>query len=126
MVLPVINGKECTSKSSVRQLSDFQFAAIDNFPDNKLYRVWSAVYNGFKKTESKIKQCVSLLNKNKAEPKEIVTAQNEPIKASSTLTDFHLPSIFQENAKKILNEERSLKEMVTSKVDADCMENLGT
>ena len=131
MVLPIITGKKCTSKLSVRQFSDFQFPPIDNLPENKLNRVWSTLYSGFQKTESKIKQCAnSLLNKNKAEHKEIVTGKNEKPTKQASSTDFHLPSIFQENAKKILNEERSLKEMVASKADADSMEkslsNLGT
>ena len=129
MVLPVVTGKECMSKLSARQFSDFQFPPIDNWQDSKLNRVWSTVYSGFQETESKIKQCASLLYKNKAERNEIVTEKNEkPI--NQTSTDFHLPSIFQGNAKKILNEERSLKEMVASKGDADSMEkslsNLGT
>jgi hypothetical protein len=110
MVLPVITGKECTSKLSVRQFSDFQFPPINDVSDNKLNRVWSTVCSGFLKTESKIKQCASFLCKNKTENKEIVER------------DFHLPSIFQGNAKNILNEERSLKEMIASKPNVDPME----
>jgi hypothetical protein len=118
MVLPVITGKECTSKLSVRQFSDFQFPPINNLPDSKLNRVWSTVYSGFLKTESKIKQCASSLYK--AENKEIVARQEKPMK-QTLVTDFHLPSIFQGNgnAKRILNEERSLKEIVSSKADTD-------
>ena len=122
MVLPVIIGKECASKLTIRQFSDLQFPPIKDAAGNKLNRVWSTVHSGFLKTESKIKQCASLLYKNKAENKEIVAKQNEKPRKQTSATDFHLPSIFQGNAKKILNEERSLKEIVANKPSADPME----
>lgn len=109
MGLPTITGKECTAQLSVRQFSDFQFPPINNVRDNKLNRVWSTVCSRFLKTESKIKQCASLLRKNKED-------KNEKPRQQASETDLgHLPSIFQGNAKKILSEERSLKEMVSDK-----------
>lgn len=114
MVLPVITGREC-AKLPVRQFSDFQFPPIHNVPDNKLSRIWSTVCDGFLKTESKIKQCTSIPNKDKKENTETVAREHE-------FTEFHLPSIFEENMQKILNEERSLKEMVKSKVSSGSLE----
>ena len=109
MGLPAVTGKECTAKLSIRQFSDFQFPPINNVGDNKLNRVWSTVCSGFLKTELKIKQCASLLCKNKAD-------KNEKPRQQTSETDLdHLPSIFQGNAEKILSEERSLKEMVSDK-----------
>ena len=108
MVLPAITGKECTSKLSVRQFSDFEFPAINDAPE-KLNRVWSTVCSRFLKTESKIKQCAPFLKKNE----EKVTQQNEKQRKGSSETNFNLPVIF--HAKNILNEERSLTEMIASK-----------
>ena len=104
MGLPAITGKECTAKLSVRQFSDLQFPPINNVQDNnKLNRVWSTVCSKFLKTETKIKQCASQLCKNKV-------GKNEKLSKQTSGTDFD-----QESAKKILSEDRSLKEMVSDK-----------
>ena len=123
MVLPVISGKECTSKPYVRQVhfSDFKIPTITS--TGKITRVWSTVCSQFLRTESKIKQCASKLC-NKGERKEFVEKQHNQknLGKQDSENDFHLPSIFQGNVYKILNEERSLREMVASKPNTEFSE----
>lgn len=121
MVLPIIIGKECTSKLPVRQFSDLHLPPTNSL-DDKLDRIWSALRNRLLKTESKIKQCASLLGKNKARNKKAIASKTDELEKRNSETDFHLPCIFRGNAKRILHEERSLKEIIAIEPNAENIE----